>query len=353
MLVAWAREQFAAQGIGVPADLVDLAAAVDQAITVPQQACGFEFHHDGSGRVDFQVLADSRQTIFGPALELPAWFGPLLRRCADTVSSAPSSPDPELAFSAEHCLAFDRTSTGLRLAGIWQHLITHPNGSPRDACAARWIDRLAAFLSGTSVDAGQLRQSASLRHYVDTLGIPDWIGLMSGRGPLVKIMATSKAPAGAYRRFFARPELSAAIEQHTESSVSRFCQALADADDELHSRIILDVDLEEDRFPNGFGIEVGPEIRSRSVLPDSVTNFLTGVIGIDRAAVERAGALVACLPARQRVTYALDGLEDLLAPELREDCYTARLSHLKVVVRPDRPPAVKTYVGLMFERGRH
>ena len=348
--MSWARERFDARGIRVPDELVALAAAVDQALAVPQHACGFEFHHDGSGRVDFQILADSARTVFGPALCLPDWFGALLGRCTRG-APAPSTSESSLSFAAEHCLAFDRTGERVSLAGVWQHVVVPPEGRRADRMEA-WIDQLAAFFAGTSIDADGLRASACLRHYASTLGMPDWIGVMSGRGPLMKIMATSKAPAGAYERFFDHPDLAAAIGDGLASDSGGFSRALAAADAELHSRIIVDVDLDADRFSRGFGIEVGPSIRRGSVLPGSVAGFFTGVMGVDPAAVERAGAVVACLPARHRITYTLGGLEDVLAPSLTEDLYTARLSHLKVVVRPDGPPALKTYVGLMFERGR-
>lgn len=334
-----------------------LAAAVDHLIGLGYQTGGLEVHHDGSERVDFLLHCNSRRTAFGDGVETPNWFDALIERTVDddvTASEAmlptpesSSGARPDIELPSQHWLEFDHGGDGLVLGGIWQAIVSR---SDLDTASARSL--LADAVSVTPIDTTALARSTRLASYIDHIGVPTQVGIMVGRSHSLKVFRRCDPQ----RRddaveFCSHPDLAETMSQLAAAGGFDTPESLITALEGIEYGINLDLDLSADRFPAGLGIE----LHLASVVGEGLSAELRALLehgfGLDPAVVDDCDAIAALLPTGTSRRRSFGPFDQLVAPGLRHRVLVADLNHLKVVLRPDEPPTLKTYIRLSVYQG--
>lgn len=388
-LVAWAIQRVAMGSLEHRDAVVATARSIDHGLGLGYQIGGLEFHHDGSGRVDLLVHCESRRTTFGPEVRLPMWFGPLVARTdRDESTRSPHRLEPSAASIAasndasvvaetfsesfeetatprdhgrlrltpHHWLEFDQREDHLVLAGVWQGVEAVGDSPP-----SRWLADLGEAFEVTGIDAASLAGSQRLAHYVDAIGVPRQVGIMSGRTGTLKVFRRVTDTADPYRSlctFLAHEDLTAALATTGDADPANLAGALVESGPPLDVGVNLDVDLASDRFDAGVGIEIhlpdryGPHDVSTG--PEPLTPLLETLaqrFGVDEDALGGVRAVAGRLPAGASWRRSFGALDPVVHPGLRHRILLARLNHLKVVLREGRPPQVKSYVRLSVHQG--
>jgi len=347
-LVQWACGRLMPDAAEASAELVRHAGAVDHSIGLGYQVGGLEFHHDGSGRVDLAIHCNPRRTVFGPAIERPHWFDRLVAQTVDTESphSVRWSPGAPM-LASQHWLEFDQSPTGLMLAGIWQAILTDDAHTYETPAV---LDSLARAFSVTPLDGDRLRRSTRLAHFIDHLGVPTQFGIMTGRAHRVKVFRRcDHTPEQATARFLAHADLIGCLDG-TASPVE-IAHTLHHDLGEFTTGINIDLDLDNDRFGSGVGIELQATALTGEGLAGSIVSALRNRFGLSRALVAQIEEIATGLPIGAQRRRSFGPFDPFMAPGLRNRVFVAHLNHLKVVLRPDRPPTAKTYVRLAVHQG--
>ena len=355
-VVEWACERLDVGRIATD-EVRRRAAAVDHLIGLGYQTGGLEFHHDGSERVDFLLHCNSRRTAFGDGVETPEWFDALIECTIDDEAPAPAAtpPTPEspggahpdLGLPSQHWLEFDQAGDGLVLGGIWQAIQSTPD---LDGASARC--QLAEALSVTPIDTAALLHSGRLAQFIDRVGVPTQFGIMVGRAHAVKVFRRCDPQ----RRddavgFCSHPDLAETMAGLATVGGLGAPESLIGALEGLEYGINIDLDLTQDRFPAGFGIELHVASVVGEGLSAEMRELLEHGFGLDAAVVDDCDRIAAALPTGTRRRRSFGPFDQLVAPGLRHRVLLADLNHLKVVLRPDQPPTLKTYIRMSVYQG--
>ncbi len=357
-LVDWACERLDVGRIARD-EVQRRAAAVDHLIGLGYQTGGLEVHHDGSERVDFLLHCNSRRTAFGDGVETPDWFGALIERTIDDEAAPAIEPadaattddtdhsDSGIVLPSQHWLEFDQAGESLILGGIWQ-AIRSDDGL--DSASAR--SRLAEALSVTPLDVKELTRSDRLAHFIDHVGIPTQFGIMTGRSHRVKVFRRCDAArADDAVHFCSHPDLAETMAGLAAVGGLGTPESLIAALEGVVYGINIDLDLGRDRFPAGFGVELHQVSTAGEGLSSEIRELLLDAFGVDAAAVDDCQRIAAALPIGTRRRRSFGPFDQLVAPGLRHRVLVANHNHLKVVLHPERPPTVKTYVRLSVFQG--
>lgn len=352
-VVDWACERLDVGRIATE-EVRQRAAAVDHLIGLGYQTGGLELHHDGSERVDFLLHCNSRRAAFGDGVETPDWFGALVERTIDdeAPTTSPRSDDldgihTDIGLPSQHWLEFDYAGEGLVLGGIWQAIRSKP-----DLDGASVLSRLADALSVTPIDTIALARSRRLAYFIDHVGVPTQFGIMVGRNHSVKVFRRCDPQREDDAvAFCSHPDLAETMAGLAAVGNLGTPESLIAALDGVEYGINLDLDVAEDRFPAGFGIELHSVSAVGEGLSVELRELLESGFGLDAAVVADCHRIAASLPTGTHRRRSFGPFDQLVAPGLRHRVLLADLNHLKVVLRPDQPPTIKTYIRLSVYQG--
>lgn len=345
-LIDWACQQLDTRQLDLDR-IMQHAQAVAQHHALLGQIGGFEYHHDGSGRVDFSLQCDPRQTTFGTGMTIPHWMHALLSPITGTAAMSATSiqpTQPTLSLPAIQWIELDQLDQRLTLAGIWQRV-----HRPAEMTTATAIAQLAERLAVTPLDQCAIKQSRRLATFADLVGFPTQIGIMTGRADGLKALAAvDPARPQPIRDFLQHPDF---VDAFTGcDGIERIIDGLS-ALTGFNVAFNVDINLADDRL-TGIGIELAPTDHGRSNLNASVLRLLTDGFALPSIQIKDSAAVISPLPRVTRRRRHCSAFARLLRPDLEQRLLIARFSHLKVVLRPATRPMLKTYVALIVRWGR-
>lgn len=294
--------------------------------------CGIEAHHDGSGRIDFGIIMEGDQPAITAAAILPAWWTYLMTR----------SGEQDALLPRRYSLEFDaRPDQTPLLAGIFQAVEPPDSSCPATQAAA--VNSLLTHLGRLEFPTAALETSRSLRLCLEQLGIPEQVGIMSGRGDLIKLVHNvSGVPVEAMEAVFAA--LRAGQSRWSQMYDDKLIAALQSPNLGPLVRLSLDIDLMADHLLPQLGIEIATNLTERGQAPAALLSFCREVIGLDAAPLASFSLLAAQLPVgyRRRPKPALTLIDR--RTERQDHLRKADLSHVKIVLKPGHQPALKSYL---------
>lgn len=303
--------------------------------TVESITCGIELHHDGSGRIDYGILINSSQHPICHVSNLPSWWPSLIEKCSADNSFIPH----------HYWLEFDSLAhQSPVLAGIFQAVqppsFHHLNGQ-REKLTSQLLDHLGKLDFSCEV----LNASQCLQLCLAQLGIPEQIGLMVGRGDLIKLVLNiSEFSSETLLAFCDSCQQQGLLVSWPMLTNRSWLASVQSSGLIPMMRLSLDINLNEDRFLPRIGIEIGNTITQKGNSSPQLHDLCRQVIGIDMESLMQFERLQQQLPTGYK---RIPGRR-LAALNNRADHQThlrvASLSHVKLVLSPEQRPVLKSYI---------
>jgi hypothetical protein len=310
-----------------------LAREIDQLYETSEVTCGFEYHHyRPDSRPDYLVFCNAKRFASEAFTQtVPEWWSKVQRDCIE--ECCVSSVAPGLYLPCENWIEFDQTNYGLAMAGIWQMVALKKLERLGD-----W-ERIVSTLDSWQFCNRCILRSSAVRHFYQMLTYPDQIGLMCGRGPFLKLMKQHSLPA----QIDAHIHYLASITNDSWSfDLNSYSAILKEHGMYLSPATSVDIDLDGDFLLSKIGIEIHPNGLLGRALPDIVLSLLSNVFNIDSAQIESIARLLSYLPRGVESRSNLDG-----KTKSRSRIRVAKLNHLKIVLSPESPAMLKSYVRLV------
>jgi hypothetical protein len=299
--------------------------------TLESLSCGIECHHEFGNTIDYGIFIDANNPYVSTAFTAPSWWTFLISRqqCADQF--------------IPYCysLEFD-TAAGLKpsLAGIFQTVNPPERFSPSEQQSL--ISKLLDHLGQLEFTRSMLNDSQCLALCLQQLGIPEQVGIMSGRGDVIKlVISTSGWSKQTVANILASFQQSHGLPW-PELSNQFLITYLSNPESNSTARISIDIDLAHDRFLPRLGIELANTAMNPGEITPPLIDFCTDAASISPDSIRSCLALSKRLPTGYQ--RAAKNERTLHGVSLQSHQRTAHLSHLKVVLAAGRKPLLKSYV---------
>jgi hypothetical protein len=360
-LLAWAaKDVFPHVASVADARKITIAEAVRQHPAVAQHVCGLEFHHDGSGRVDLSLACLSSLCCFDGLLMPPWWKsfvascdaldeayalqgGPFAAAQAGSLASSASAPSQsDVVLPDAHWLEFDHDAAGIRLAGVFQPLCARAHEEPFSVPdAGAWAQAWDRLPLGGALGRSMPLLDGVLELVRQQLGWPLWVGLMSGRENLLKLV---------FRQDGELQERLARFLHTQDLQADAVIKALGSGSDGSHGelRLSLDLDLNTQRLLPSLALEWYPSRSTRETRSWDLLDPLASCLELHPVEVADARACLAALPSGSRPSAAEAALQSLLPLVETAAARAAKLSHYKVTQTATGQWHLKSYVSLTW-----
>ena len=327
-----------------------------------QYVCMIEFHHLLPPRVDlsFHVMStlSSMSTI-----ELPPWWSAHLEKCDHTSRNSfidtcetrnikkfnknQASHNKTLPYRlpCDHFLEFDLHGDSVELGGIFQR-IERLSGDNRldDFYFFQILDRLPGF---TRSEFRNELGNKPLAQLTKILGLPVQLGLMVGRGELIKLVY--KAIDKNVWQEESENYCQSLLQYFSQSFVENFRQIITafNCIPDISFRLCLDLALVKCFDSPRFCVEIFPDSGVKETRSHKLLYLLQDTFMLEQANVHHVINLHRELPKGYRRIPGgspIPGCED-------ERIYSiaATLSHYKIEFPLDCSPKLKTYVNITSE----
>ena len=320
-----------------------------------------EFHHLRP-RVDLSFYIMSA-TASLPSIEMPSWWSDYLEKC-DQISTASFADsydaskmkkidkymhryDDSLPYCLPNChfLEFDLLGDKVELGGIFQRIELLDNDIQLDAsCLFQVLDRLPGF---TKACFRNELVDEVLTQLTMILGVPSLLGLMVGRGGLIKLIYNGKD----------NNEWQEKSDDYCQTLLQYFSQHFVDnfkqnvntfsCMSDVSFRLCLDLSLVEYLDSPRFCVEVFPVSGVKEARSYKLLHHLQEAFKLEQSNVSDVMNMHRALPkGKRRIPGGpvIFGCED-------ERIYSiaATLSHYKIEFPVDSSPKLKTYVNITSE----
>ena len=324
--------------------------------------CMLEFHHHCRPRVDLSFYILSTTTCLS-TIKMPSWWPAYLENCDHIATSSFAATldstnmkvgdkyanrhDKSLPYCLPDChyLEFDLNEDSVELGGVFQRIEQIDNNIQLDvSCLFQILDRLVGF---TSAESRNALVDKLLVQLTKILGLPSLLGLMVGRGGLIKLIYNvqvnnswqekSNEYCQSLLQYF-----SPNFVEHIKQIVNTF-RCIPD----ISFRLCLDLNLVECLDSPRICVEVFPNSGVKEARTYKLLLFLQDAFKLEQSKVRDAMNLHRALPkGRRRIPCGpvIPGCED-------ERIYSiaATLSHYKIEFPIGSSPDIKTYVNITSE----
>lgn len=247
-------------------------------------------------------------------------------------------PSYQGLLSDQYFTEFDQDSSQTKLAGIFPGLNQFSNSSVIDA-----YDLISQLL----IECGAFpeistKTHAPLSELFSLIEIPSQLGLMCGRGPLIKVIGQTSQPQGMQQ--FLETHFGSAAE-HSPGLIARLADHASHPEGMQPLRYSLDYDMEKQTFLPRLSVEVFPESWHRGK-PAEVLTMLEWFCELSPEQRQRVREFQSCLPRGASAVYP-EWVENLGLTKDRCTFLTLP-SHLKLSFQ-DGHTTVKGYVYVMSD----
>lgn len=327
-----------------------------------QYNCMLEFHHLLLPRVDLSFYIMSTTTSM-TTIELPSWWPAYLEKC-DQISRASVSTisdfsnikkidkyanryDESLPYCLPDChyLEFDLHGDSVELGGVFQIIEELDDNIQFDvSCFFQILDHL---LCVTKAEFRNELVDKLLAQLTKILGLPCLIGLMVGRGGLIKLIYNVKdnntwqEKSDDYCQSLLQ-YLSPRFVENFKQTVNTFSSI-----PDISFRLCLDLSLVECFDSPRFCVEVFPVSRVKEARTYKLLRLLQDAFKLEPSHVRDAMNLHGALPKGKRRLPGGSGVPG--CEDERIYSIAATLSHYKIEFPIDSSPELKTYVNVTSE----
>ena len=329
---------------------------------VHQYNCILEFHHSLLPRVDLSFYIMSTATSL-TTIEMPSWWSVYLEQCDHISRASFAAPydsskmkkidkyskryDKLLPYCLPDChfLEFDLHGDTVELAGIFQRVDQLEENIQLDvSCFFDVLERLPGF---TKACYRHELVDLVLKQLTLMLGFPALLGLMVGRGELIKLIYNGKnmnawqEKSGDYCQ-----SLLQHFSPHFVDNFRHIVNIFSCMSD-VNFRLCLDLSLVECLESPRFCVEVFPVSGVKEARTYELLNLLQDAFKLEQANVHDVMHLHRSLPKGKR---RIPGGPVVLGCE-DERIYSiaATLSHYKIEFPIGSSPQLKTYVNVVSE----
>ena len=327
-----------------------------------QYNCMLEFHHSLQPRVDLSFYIISTTTSI-TSIELPSWWHAFLDIC-DHISSTSLSTSSDLSNMKKidkytnryddslpyclpdcHFLEFDLHSNSVELGGVFQRIDQLDDHIQFDvSCFFQILDRIPCVTKAEFRNELAVKLLAQL---TEILGLPDLLGLMVGRGGLIKLIYHIR-DKNAWK-VKSDDYCQSLLQYFTPRFVENFKQTVNafSCIPDISIRLCFDVSLVECFDAPRFCVEVFPVSNVKEARTYNLLRRLQGTFKLEHSHVRDIINLHRALPkGKRRIPCGpvIPGCED-------ERIYlmAATFSHYKIEFPIGFSPEIKTYVNIVSE----
>ncbi len=324
--------------------------------------CMLEFHHLLPPRVDLSFHIMSTLSSMS-AIELPTWWSAYLEKCDHTnrnsfVNSCESrniikitehddrchEPLP-YRLPYDHFLEFDLQGNSVELGGIFQRIEQIGDDNKfDDFYFFQILDRLPGLTGSEFRDELVDKHLAQL---TKILGLPVQLGLMVGRGELIKLVYKSIDTTVWQEK--SENYCQCLLQYFSQNFVENFRQIINEFNciPDISFRLCLDLDLIKCLDSPRFCVEIFPASGVKEARSHKLLYLLQDKFKLEQSSVHNAINLHQELPKGYRCIpggHPIPGCKD-------ERIYSisATLSHYKIEFPLDSRPKLKTYVNATSE----
>ena len=324
--------------------------------------CMLEFHHSLLSRVDLSFYIMSATTSL-TSISMPSWWSDYVEKCDHISRASFSAPydsskmkkidkyskryDESLPYCLPDChfLEFDLNGDTVELGGIFQRVEQLDDNIQLDvSCFFEVLDRLPGF---TRACSRHELVDLVLKQLTLILGFPVLLGLMVGRGKLIKLIYNGKYITAWQEK--SDEHCQSLLQYFSPHFVETFRQivdtfsCMAD----INFRLCLDLSLVECLDSPRFCVEVFPLSGVKEARTYELLQLLQDEFKLEQTNVQDVMHLHRSLPKGKR---RIPGGPVVLGCE-DERVYSiaATLSHYKLEFPIGSSPQLKTYVNVMSE----
>ncbi|KZR87642.1 hypothetical protein MITS9504_00064 [Synechococcus sp. MIT S9504] len=319
--------------------------------TCKTNECLLEFHHDDhlSLDVSFGILSPAALL---PAEFMPTWWDLYVERCdqlvpsqsffetIDTNNASPKYKKRNTSFSCAlpdyHYLEFDFLENSIRLGGVFQRLDSLKNEVPPQMLNE--ILDYCLILQEKGNRTSECEQM--LKDIFECLGCPFWIGLMIGRGDMIKLVFKSSVSLENIQ-----PSFLQWFSSDFQVSFKNAIECLY-ALEQTGVRCCLDLCLSKPSNHPRLCFEIFPANHVKESTSWSVLNSLQSSFNLKEDLILQICNLYNDLPRGVKKT---PFSHIFPCPQLPFNTIAAIFSHYKICLEKDKPLQLKTYAHVVAE----
>ena len=350
--ISWvASEVFKQTDPHLWAPIRELSTKIKLDETCKSHECMLEFHHDERLSVDVSFGILSPAAVL-PFELMPDWWDLYVHRCdqlepsksfsgaIDTGNARPKYIKRNTSFACAlpdyHYLEFDFSESSTCLGGVFQRLDSLKN-EVNPGMLNEILDYCLAFkeISNRTNDCQQM-----LKDIFDSLGCPFWIGLMIGRGDMIKLVFKSSVSLeniqSSFWQWFS-PDFQTSFKN---------AMACLSALEQTSARCCLDIYLTNPSNHPRLCFEIFPSSHVKELTSWSVLNSLQSCFNLKDDFILRICDLYNDLPRGvKRTPFS----HIFPSPQLPFNTIAAFFSHYKICLERDKPLQLKTYTQVVSE----